>query len=54
MSIKRASKPTHVTKGSVFGDLGFSSEEAAVLRLKTTLHLEYSITTNALRFGTVV
>ena len=31
---------THVTKGSIFEDLGFSPEEAAVLRLKTTLHTE--------------
>lgn len=31
---------THVTKGCVFEDLGFSPEEAAVLRLKTTLHSE--------------
>ena len=30
----------HVTTGSVFEDLGFSPEEAAVLRLKTTLHVE--------------
>ena len=31
---------THVTKVNVFEDLGFSSEEAAVLALKTQLHTE--------------
>ena len=35
----KTSKP-HVTKGNVFEDLGFTPEEAAVLRLKTTLHME--------------
>ena len=30
----------HVTKGCIFEELGFSPEEAAVLRLKTTLHTE--------------
>jgi len=30
----------HVSAGCVFEDLGFSPEEAAVLRLKTTLHTE--------------
>lgn len=40
MVVKQKSKPTHITEGSVFEDLGFSSEEAAVLRLKTTLYAE--------------
>ena len=31
---------THVTTGCIFEDLGFSPEEAAVLRLKATLHSE--------------
>ncbi len=30
----------HITTGNVFEDLGFTPEEAAVLRLKTTLHAE--------------
>ena len=33
-------KPTHVTTGNVFEDLGFTSEEAEILRLKTDLHIE--------------
>ena len=37
---RKASKPSHVTRGNVFADLGFRSEEAAILRLKTELHLE--------------
>ncbi len=32
----------HVTRGCIFEDLGFSPEEAAVLRLQTTLHTEIS------------
>ena len=40
MSVRENNKPSHVSKESLFEDLGFSSEEAAVLRLKTTLHLE--------------
>lgn len=40
MRMKQTNKPSHVTEGSVFEDLGFSAEEAAVLRLKTKLHLE--------------
>ena len=41
MSVKHEkNRPSHVSKGSVFEDIGFSSEEAAVLRLKTKLHLE--------------
>lgn len=36
----KKTEPTHVTRGNVFEDLGFSSEEAAVLRVKTSLHTE--------------
>ncbi len=36
----KKNEPTHVTRGNVFEDLGFSSEEAAVLRVKTSLHIE--------------
>lgn len=32
--------PTHITRGNVFDDLGFSPEEAAALKLKTDLHSE--------------
>jgi predicted XRE-type DNA-binding protein len=32
--------PSHVSKGNVFDDLGFSPEEAAVIKLKTSLHAE--------------
>ena len=34
------SKPSHVSRGNVFEDLGFSPEEAAILRMKTQLHIE--------------
>jgi len=38
---RKTSKPSHVsTVETLFEDLGFSPEEAAVLRLKTTLHIE--------------
>src|SRR5215212_7890832 len=37
---KNGNKPSHVTRGDVFRDLGFSPEEAAVLQLKTQLHIE--------------
>lgn len=37
---KTTSKPAHVTRGNVFADLGFSPEEAAILRMKTQLHIE--------------
>lgn len=30
----KANKPSHVTKGNVFDDLGFSNEEAAALKIK--------------------
>ena len=33
-------KPLHQTRGNVFSDLGFSGEEAAILALKTQLHVE--------------
>ena len=36
--IVKTKNTTHVTTGCVFEDLGFSPEEAAVLRLKATLH----------------
>jgi predicted XRE-type DNA-binding protein len=29
-----------VSRGNVFADLGFSPEEAAILRMKTQLHIE--------------
>jgi predicted XRE-type DNA-binding protein len=38
--LKNESKPSHVTRGNVFKDLGFTSEEAAILRMKTQLHIE--------------
>jgi predicted XRE-type DNA-binding protein len=37
---KNANKPTHVTRSNVFDDLGFTAEEAAILQLKTQLHIE--------------
>jgi hypothetical protein len=37
---KKENKPSHVTRGNVFDDLGFSAEEAAILEMKTQLHLE--------------
>jgi predicted XRE-type DNA-binding protein len=39
MPAKR-NEPSHVTRGNVFADLGFSSEEAAVMAMKTQLHIE--------------
>lgn len=37
----RSSKTATVsTRGNVFDDLGFSPEEAAILRMKTQLHIE--------------
>ena len=38
--IKNGNKPSHVSRSDVFEDLGFSPEEAAVLRMKTQLHIE--------------
>jgi predicted XRE-type DNA-binding protein len=37
---KKTNKPAHVTRGNVFEDLGFAAEEAAILRMKTLLHIE--------------
>ncbi len=37
---RKTNKPTHVSKGNVFEDLGFSSEESALLALKVSLHIE--------------
>jgi len=37
---KRTSETTHVTTDSLFEDLGFSAEEAAVLEVKLVLHRE--------------
>ena len=39
MPAKR-NKPTHVSKDKLFEDIGFSTEEAAVLEFKLTLHNE--------------
>jgi predicted XRE-type DNA-binding protein len=33
-------KSTHISKGNVIDDLGFSSEEAAAIKLKMSLHAE--------------
>ena len=33
--LKKGNKPSRVTRGNVFEDLGFTSEEAAILRMKT-------------------
>jgi predicted XRE-type DNA-binding protein len=37
---KSGNKPSHVSRGNLFEDLGFSPEEAAILRMKTQLHIE--------------
>jgi predicted XRE-type DNA-binding protein len=37
---KKKNKPTPVTRSDVFEDLGFTAEEAAILQLKTQLHIE--------------
>jgi predicted XRE-type DNA-binding protein len=37
---EKKTEPTHVTAESLFEDLGFSAEEAAVLRVKVELHSE--------------
>ena len=34
----RANKPTHVTRGNVFDDLGFSPEQATALKFKAQLY----------------
>ena len=36
----RTNRPAHVSRGNVFEDLGFTAEEAAVLAMKTQLHIE--------------
>lgn len=36
----RANKPFRVSRGNVFEDLGFTAEEAAILAMKTQLHIE--------------
>jgi len=33
-----ATKPTHITHGNVFDDLGFTPEEAAILKFKSELY----------------
>ena len=35
---KAGSRPTHVTRGNVLGDLGFSPEEATALKFKAELY----------------
>jgi predicted XRE-type DNA-binding protein len=37
---KSENKPTHVTRASVVEDLGFTAEEAAILEMKSQLHIE--------------
>lgn len=37
---RNGNKSAHVSRGNVFEDLGFSPEEAAILRMKTQLHIE--------------
>jgi len=36
----KENKPTHISKGNVIDDLGFSPEEAAAIKLKASLHAE--------------
>jgi predicted XRE-type DNA-binding protein len=36
----RGNKPSHISKGNVIDDLGFSPEEAAAVKLKVNLHAE--------------
>ena len=36
----RTNETAHVTTNKLFEDLGFSAEEAAILELKVTLHIE--------------
>jgi predicted XRE-type DNA-binding protein len=36
----KTNKPTHVSKGNVIDDLGFSPDEAASVKLKVQLHSE--------------
>lgn len=37
---RKENKPAHVSRKSVFEDLGFTPEEAAILQMKTQLHIE--------------
>jgi predicted XRE-type DNA-binding protein len=37
---KKENKLAHVSRKNVFEDLGFTAEEAAILQLKTQLHIE--------------
>jgi predicted XRE-type DNA-binding protein len=36
----KANRTPHITRGNVFEDLGFTAEEAAILEMKTQLHIE--------------
>ena len=36
----KKNEPTHVSRGNIFEDLGFTSEDAAMLRMKASLHME--------------
>jgi predicted XRE-type DNA-binding protein len=36
--MKNVNKPTHVTRGNVFDDLGFAPEQAALLKFKAELY----------------
>jgi predicted XRE-type DNA-binding protein len=36
----KENKPTHISKGNVIDDLGFSPEEAAAIKLKASLYAE--------------
>jgi predicted XRE-type DNA-binding protein len=38
--LKKSNEPTYVSKGNVIDDLGFSSDEAASIKLKVQLHSE--------------
>jgi predicted XRE-type DNA-binding protein len=37
---RNGSRPTRVSRSNVFEDLGFTAEEAAILQVKTQLHIE--------------
>lgn len=37
---RNGNKPAHVSRRNLFEDLSFSREEAAILRMKTQLHIE--------------
>lgn len=36
----KSNKPSHISKGNVIDDLGFSPDEAAAIKLKVDLHIE--------------